>query len=366
MANLKISELPLFTGNTSGSYLVMNNSGQTQTFKVLRESVIGASGTSGTSGSSGSSGAAGSSGSSGTSGIGVSGSSGTSGSSGDSIFAQTGSYWNTTRNVGITGSVNINTGASEMNVIGTATFANGGNSSISFVSGAIFEGGTTDLRIGLLGNGKNLILNTDIFGTTQTGSIILKNNTSITGSLSISGNTTITGSLNVSGAAFSDVNINGRMTINTISGSATLGGNFTPNLNIISGSINSFIGTGRMQLDNGADRIELTSDALTGNKTQIRTVDPSTNTQTIIELPCSSSWNGGATKFKYPVEVTGSVKLTEALNIKPLYFGTGSVYNNDLQAVPGTPGDIRIVTTDGGLYNLVYFTVSGSNSWAIL
>jgi hypothetical protein len=34
MADVKISQLPLFTGNTSGSFLVMNNSGETQTFKV--------------------------------------------------------------------------------------------------------------------------------------------------------------------------------------------------------------------------------------------------------------------------------------------------------------------------------------------
>lgn len=34
MSNLKISQLPLYTGNTSGSFLVMNNSGETTTYKV--------------------------------------------------------------------------------------------------------------------------------------------------------------------------------------------------------------------------------------------------------------------------------------------------------------------------------------------
>ena len=168
MAQIKISALPLYTGNTTGVYLVMNNSGQTTTYKVTKETLIGSSGTSGTSGSNGSSGSSGTSGSNGTNGssgtsgssgsngssgtsgsngtngssgtsgsngtngssgtsgaVGATGSSGTSGSngtngssgtsgingtsgtSGDSIFALTGSVWNTTRNFGITGSLNV-------------------------------------------------------------------------------------------------------------------------------------------------------------------------------------------------------------------------------------------------------------------
>jgi hypothetical protein len=84
MADLKISQLPLFpaTGDTTGFYVVANNSGETITYKMTKETLIGQSGSSGTSGSSGSSGTSGSAGSSGTSGS--SGSSGTSGSSGSS------------------------------------------------------------------------------------------------------------------------------------------------------------------------------------------------------------------------------------------------------------------------------------------
>ncbi len=48
MANTKISQLPTFTGDTTGAYLVMDNSGLTETFKVLKETLIGSSGTSGT------------------------------------------------------------------------------------------------------------------------------------------------------------------------------------------------------------------------------------------------------------------------------------------------------------------------------
>jgi hypothetical protein len=36
MANSKISQLPLFTGDTTGSYVIMNNSGETETFKVTK------------------------------------------------------------------------------------------------------------------------------------------------------------------------------------------------------------------------------------------------------------------------------------------------------------------------------------------
>ena len=40
MSNVKISSLPSYTGNTSGSWLVMNNSGETTTYKVQRETLL--------------------------------------------------------------------------------------------------------------------------------------------------------------------------------------------------------------------------------------------------------------------------------------------------------------------------------------
>jgi len=42
MANTKISALPLYTGNTTGAYLVMDNSGLTETYKVTKETLLGA------------------------------------------------------------------------------------------------------------------------------------------------------------------------------------------------------------------------------------------------------------------------------------------------------------------------------------
>jgi hypothetical protein len=85
------------TNGTSGTSGTSGSNGTSGT-----SGVDGSSGTSGTSGVDGSSGTSGTSGTSGSS-----GSSGTSGTSGDSIFAQTGSVWNTTRNVGITGSFDV-------------------------------------------------------------------------------------------------------------------------------------------------------------------------------------------------------------------------------------------------------------------
>jgi len=41
MANTKISALPTFTGNTTGAYLVMDNSGLTETYKVTKETLLG-------------------------------------------------------------------------------------------------------------------------------------------------------------------------------------------------------------------------------------------------------------------------------------------------------------------------------------
>jgi len=40
MANTKISALPLYTGDTTGAYLVMDNSGLTETYKVSKETLF--------------------------------------------------------------------------------------------------------------------------------------------------------------------------------------------------------------------------------------------------------------------------------------------------------------------------------------
>ena len=47
MSNIKISQLPEYTGNTSGSWLVMNDSGETTTYKVERENMLSGMATTG-------------------------------------------------------------------------------------------------------------------------------------------------------------------------------------------------------------------------------------------------------------------------------------------------------------------------------
>ena len=62
MSNVLISNLPTYTGNTDGVFVVMNDSTNTTTYKVIKETLIGASGTSGSSGTSGTSGSSGANG----------------------------------------------------------------------------------------------------------------------------------------------------------------------------------------------------------------------------------------------------------------------------------------------------------------
>lgn len=105
MSNRKFRDLPLYTGDTSGTYLILNNSSQTTTHKVTKETLFsgftgGAAGTSGTSGSSGTRGSSGSSGTAGTS--------GTSGLAGD--LYRTTSSTSLTIQTGTTGTFVIGTG----------------------------------------------------------------------------------------------------------------------------------------------------------------------------------------------------------------------------------------------------------------
>ena len=83
MAKTKISELPIYTGDTTGVFIVMNSADLSTTYRVVKENLTGVSGSNGSSGSSGSNGTDGSSGTSGSNGTnGSSGSSGSSGSNG--------------------------------------------------------------------------------------------------------------------------------------------------------------------------------------------------------------------------------------------------------------------------------------------
>ena len=110
-SHLNYQEWTLGTGVDNGTYWTFPVILQTATYSfpnnhdmlfIVITTPSGSSGTSGTNGSSGSNGTDGSSGTSGSNGT-----NGSSGTSGDSLFALTGSVWNTTKNVGITGSLYV-------------------------------------------------------------------------------------------------------------------------------------------------------------------------------------------------------------------------------------------------------------------
>jgi hypothetical protein len=44
MADVRISNLPTYTADTTGAYLVMNDSGNTTTYKVLKEDIVSGAG----------------------------------------------------------------------------------------------------------------------------------------------------------------------------------------------------------------------------------------------------------------------------------------------------------------------------------
>jgi len=94
MANTKISQLPIYTGDTTGVFVVMNSADLSTTYRVAKENLTGVSGSNGSSGTSGTSGTSGSSGSNGSSGTsGSSGSAGTSGTSPANVLLKTTGTW---------------------------------------------------------------------------------------------------------------------------------------------------------------------------------------------------------------------------------------------------------------------------------
>jgi hypothetical protein len=103
---------PAGTSGTSGSSGSNGSSGTSGS-----NGTNGSSGTSGSNGTNGSSGTSGSNGTNGTSGS--NGTNGSSGTSGDSLFAETGSFWATTNDIQITGSLSISSqlGINDANVL---------------------------------------------------------------------------------------------------------------------------------------------------------------------------------------------------------------------------------------------------------
>jgi hypothetical protein len=158
----------------------------------------GTDGSSGTSGSNGSDGTSGTSGSSGTDGSsGTSGSNGTDGTSGDSLFAQTGSYWATTNDLQVTGSLGIT------NIYGTGSlFLQPNQADARFVE--IYNTSPTDTHI--TASGGQIFLGDDVtyvkvdnYGSVERIDIVAGNELVVSSSV-----INLSGSLHQSGTFYPD------------------------------------------------------------------------------------------------------------------------------------------------------------------
>jgi len=151
MANTKISQLPIYTGDTTGVFVVMNSADLSTTYRVAKENLTGVSGSNGSSGTSGSSGSSGSNGSSGTSGTsgsnGSSGSSGSSGSNGSSGTSGSSGTAGTSGTSGTSGLVTL-TGSTAGGLI---TY-NGSGTNATVQSGVTYSGTTLTAPTGSFDN----------------------------------------------------------------------------------------------------------------------------------------------------------------------------------------------------------------------
>jgi hypothetical protein len=285
--NTRINELPLYTGDTTGAYFIMNNSGETATFKVTKETILGesqtsgtsgtsgidgTSGSNGTSGSSGSSATSGSSGSSGTSGgtgsngsSGTSGSNGSSGSNGTSGTAGSGGSSGTSGGTGSNGtagssgtSATNGTGGSSGTSGGTGSNGSSGSSGSSGTNGITGSSGTdgTSGTNGMSGSSGTSGVGTD--GTSGTNGTAGSGGTSGTGGINgTSGSDGSSGSSGTSGSSGSSgIGTNGTSgtsgngtsgssgTMGTAGSGGTSGTNGTAGSSGSSGSTGTSGGTG--------------------------------------------------------------------------------------------------------------------------
>ena len=128
---------------------------------------------------------------------GLSGSNGTNGTSGDSIFAQTGSFWNATKNVQITGSLHVIGNLTAQQYIISSSYI---YVTESFVSGSTMFGNTLD--------------DTHKF----TGSVYVSGSSHvITGSLTVSGSVSATSFFELSDIRYKDIiSVNPNVDLSTL------------------------------------------------------------------------------------------------------------------------------------------------------
>ena len=244
-----------------------------------------------------------------------------------------------------------------------------GTNNLAFGNNALQLNLTGSFNTALGSNALSKALNNN---NTAIGNSALQNLTIGETNMAIGANTlqqNISGSSNV---AIGDSALQNNLADNNIAiGRTTLNNNTTGTLNTAIGNfalLSNVTGSNNIAIGAQAGFAETTDNNLYISPLFYGTLDAGRSGSLIYGKFDSTTANqklqvNGQLDVRYGASVTGSVKLTEALNIKPLYYGTGSVYNNNLQNIPGTTGDIRLIYDDGPSYSLIYFTVSGSNSW---
>jgi hypothetical protein len=311
-------QMSLTQVNISGSFFINNvpitngTNGTSGTSGV--NGTDGSSGTSGTNGSNGTDGSSGTSGASGSSGsAGSNGSSGSSGTSGDSLFALTGSVWNTTNNLGITGSIDIS--GSLVQHDGSVDISN---------SSFVINSGLNNFQVANVGNAFIKSSGANPFYLEGLGSI---DNSSITYPLplNISSSVKITGSLSIEGDT-------------TFKGNLIPSGNFIYDLGSITNQWRSlFVGSGSIYMDDH----------------KILGLDPNNSDLQIFAPTGTSIQMVDYTKSNSGLEVTSSFKVDFTGNTgNPLVdISNSSISLNANQNTPltlFTQGNGEINITSGG------------------
>jgi len=305
---------------------------------------------SGTSGTSGTSGGSGSSGSGGTS--------GTSGTSGDSLFALTGSVWNTTNNVGITGSLSVS--GSQSN---TGSITNIGDINILTPS---FNSGSVKFNI----TGSNSISSSNIiFGGSAGGQLIGQAATNLTGSIVISGSNNIIFSSQrantlVTAGTYGYIGGNGNivMTVPTLNTGSLISPSYSNN-NLNNGMSMTFttsstlalpvisnnVGAAAPTINHPSGSISLQNNSIYGGFTSTANVVP--NSPTI----SANNIGGGVTTLNHN---------SSSINYQSNIGGGVTITNNYSSSISNAVNNINVTNNIimGTTANQNILTISGSNT----
>jgi hypothetical protein len=310
MSNLKISQLPEFTGNTSGSYLVMNNSGETTTYKVKKENYV---------------------------------------------FPYNG-------DATITGSLNSTTGSLKFKVAETAPGLSFLILENSVTSSAIISSGSRAAYVTCKSSNNDSIILTATSGSgvrisdQQNGveKVILSVGTNVSGNnppVKFVRDVQISGSLSLNGgnkAIYFTSGSSNSLTGAYISYDPTASGAGGTLVVNTSGSVPNI---GSVQISAG--KVFSTYNSNTGNATHFASASLKLQSSNKIEMTGN-------------VDITGSLNVSSLINTAPLYIGTGSIYSGSTSNVSGSYGDIRMMYNDDGYRQLYAWAGTPPGDWNAL